>query len=144
VGDNARAALSDRVLGAAFVILVGFLAVKGLADPASGQTRAVFPEPLSPFTIRAFAVFYGAIALAAVPLIFARILTPTLSYARGGMGLIVPITVAAFAYLGLFDFSAHPLQVIYIGAYVGVFIAAVGLLAWAWARERKLRGIPRA
>ncbi len=142
--DDLPSPAGIRVLGVVFVLLVGFLAVKGLTDPESGQTRAVFPEALSPFTIRAFAVFYGAIALAAVPLIFARILTPTLSYARGGIGLIVPITVAAFVYIGLFDFSTHPRQVIYIGAYVGVFIAALGLLAWARARERKVRGISRA
>ena len=132
--QDQRAPATIRILGGVFVVLVGFLAVRGLVDPASGQTRSVFPEPLSPFTIRAFAVFYGSIAVAAIPLIFAPILTPTLTYAVGGLGLIVPITVAAFAYIGLFDFSAHPRQLIYIGAYVGVFIAAIGLLAWARAR----------
>jgi hypothetical protein len=132
-----RAPRVIRVLGVVFVILVGFLAVKGLVDPASGRTLNVFPEALSPFTIRAFAVFYGAIAVGAIPLIFARSLTPTLTYAIGGMGLIVPITVAAFVYIGRFDFSDHPLQVIYIGAYVGVLVAAIGLLAWARMRGRR-------
>jgi hypothetical protein len=129
-----------RVLGAVFVVLVGFLALRGLTNPESGRTRNIFPEPLSPFTIRAFAVFYGSIAVGAVPLVFARIITPTLSYAKGGIGLIVPITVAAFAYIGVFDFDAHPKQLIYIAAYVGVFIAAIGLLLWAGARERRMRG----
>lgn len=125
-----------RVLGAIFVVLVGFLCVKGLVDPDSGQTLNVFPEALSPFTIRAFAVFYGSIAIGAVPLVFDRVLTPTLTYAVGGLGLIVPITIAAFVYIGRFHFSAHPLQVIYIGAYVGVFLAAIGLLLWARGRAR--------
>ncbi len=69
-----------------------------------------------------------------MPLVFDRVLTPTLTYAVGGMGLIVPITVAAFVYTGRFDFSEHPLQVIYIGAYVGVLLAAIGLLLWARGR----------
>ncbi|MDQ4098864.1 MAG: hypothetical protein M3144_13485 [Actinomycetota bacterium] len=127
-----------RALGVVFVILVGFLAVKGLVDPESGRTLNVFPEALSPFTIRAFAVFYGAIAVGAIPLIFARSLTPTLTYALAGMGLIVPITAAAFVYIGRFDFADHPLQVIYIGAYVGVLIAAIGLLSWARGRGRRV------
>ncbi len=137
--DDLSSPRGIRILGAVFVLLVGFLAFKGLSDPESGQTLNIFPEPLSSFTIRAFAVFYGSIAVGAVPLVFARIITPTLSYAKGGMGLIVPITVAAFVYLHLFDFEEHPRQVIYIGAYVGVFIAAVGLLWWARARARRLR-----
>ncbi|MDQ3980873.1 MAG: hypothetical protein M3314_15215, partial [Actinomycetota bacterium] len=64
-----------RALGVVFVVLVGFLAFTGLTDPESGQSLNIFPEALSSFTIRAFAVFYGSIAVGAVPLVFARIIT---------------------------------------------------------------------
>jgi hypothetical protein len=142
--DDPPAPRTIRALGLVFVILVGFLAYKGLTDPEAAQTRNVFPEPMSAFTIRAFAVFYGAIAVGAVPLVFARVLTPTITYAVGGIGLIVPITVAAFVYIGVFDFSEHPRQTIYIGAYVGVLVAALGLIAWARPRLRRRDEFPAA
>lgn len=123
-----------RVLAVLFVLAVGFLAVKGILDPEAGLTKNVFPEELSPFTIRAFGVFYLAIAIPAIPLIFSRSLAPVLWYGRGGLGIIVPITVAALVYIGRFDFDAHPRQVLYIGAYVGVFVAAVVILWWASIR----------
>jgi hypothetical protein len=67
-------------------------------------------------------------------LVFARSLAPVLWYARGGLGLIVPITVAALIYIGRFDVDEHPRQVLYIGAYVAVLVAAVVILWWASRR----------
>jgi hypothetical protein len=131
---EAPSPLGLRALGVVFVALVGYLGIGGVVDPEWGKNLNLFPEVLSSFTAKAFAVFYGAIAVGAVPLLFARTLAPTLAYTRGGMGLILPITVAALVYFERFDFSEHGSQVIYIGAYVGVFIAAIGLLAWARRR----------
>jgi hypothetical protein len=37
-------------------------------------------------------------------------------------GLIVIITIAAFAYLPLFDFQGHPFGTVYFGAYIGAGI----------------------
>lgn len=125
-----------RPAAAVFALLVGALAVKGLLDPDSGRRLTVFPEALSPFTVRAFAVFYGAIALGAVPLAFAKPRSPFLAYGRAGMGLIVPITVAALVYLGRFDFAGHPVQVVYIAAYVVVFVALLGVEARERGRRR--------
>ena len=48
-----------------------------------------------------------------------------------GLGLLaalVPITAAALVYIGRFDFSAHPGQTAYIGAYVLVAVAVVAVL----------------
>ena len=84
-----------RVLGVVFVILVGFLAVKGLLDPASGRSLNVFPKRCRP-SRSARSPFSTAPSLwAPSRSSSAGSLTPTITYALAGIGLIVPITVAA-------------------------------------------------
>ena len=132
-----------RALGILFVVVVGYLAVVGILDADAGRTRNVFPEELSPFTLRAFGVFFLSIVIGTLPLVLARTLTirSTLAYGWGGVALIVPITVAAFLYLDRFDFSDHPRQSIYIGTYVAAFVALVPLLGWG---HRRLRAMARS
>jgi hypothetical protein len=136
--DDPAAPRWFRALGILFAVTVGYLAVVGILDADAGRSRNVFPEELSPFTLRAFGVFFLSIVIGTLPLVLARTLTirPTLAYGWGGVGLIVPITVAAFLYLDRFDFSDHPRQSIYIGAYVAAFVALVPLLAWGHRRLR--------
>lgn len=43
----------------------------------------------------------------------------------------MPITLAAFVNIGLFDFVGRPGSLIYLAAYVLVGIALVARLAWA-------------
>jgi hypothetical protein len=53
----------------------------------------------------------------------------------------VAITGAAVVYWDVFDFSAHPLQSVYLGAYVVVFGLTVTMLLRARARrEPALQG----
>ena len=108
----------------------------GLFATGFGASQRVFPEPLSPFTLRAFAVFYLALAIGALTLLRGRALQPILVYGRAGLGLIVPITAAALVYIGRFDFSAHPVQVAYIGAYLFVAAAVVAVLPSARMTSR--------
>jgi hypothetical protein len=62
---------------------------------------------------------------------------PTLCFGLAGMGLVVPITVAIPVFWTEFDIMSHPLQALYIVAYVGVLIAtSIGLAG----RREMLRG----
>ena len=59
---------------AIFILLVGFLGIYGLtATPGMrGLNASIFPEVLSPFSLRAFGAFYLALAFAAIPLLLVR------------------------------------------------------------------------
>src|SRR5207253_8485520 len=52
-------------------------------------SRRVFPERISPFTIRAFCAFFGSLAIGALALVPNRSLRAVYAFAVGGMGLIV-------------------------------------------------------
>jgi len=121
-----------RVSTIVFVGFVGLLAVVAAIAPHLALDGRVFPEPLSRFTLRAFGAFYLALAIGAVPVTLAKNLTPVRSYMASAMPLIVFITAAAFVYIDSFDISEHPLQAIYIVAYLGVGIPSAYVL---W-RER--------
>ena len=136
-GDGVAAGRGVRNAVVAFVAVVGFLGIFGLFATGFGASRRVFPEPLSPFTLRAFAVFYLALAIGALTLLRGRAREPILVYGRAGLGLIVPITTAALIYIGRFDFSAHPVQSAYIGAYVVVGVAVVAVDASARIPSRR-------
>jgi hypothetical protein len=73
-------------------------------------------------------VFYFALALGIVPFLWDRNLNALLHHSFASFGLIVIITLAAFAYIGLFDFAERPGGLAYFGAYLGVGI----LLAFAF------------
>jgi hypothetical protein len=117
-----------RATYAAFVVVTGLLALTTLiVVPTSG---AVFPEPLGVFTARAFAAFFAALAIGALPLLRTRDVEPAAHYARAGIYPIALILVAAFSYLHLFDFGARPGGFIYIGAYVLTGVVAVAIVLW--------------
>lgn len=113
------------VLAVPYILFVGFLGVYGSTAPvgAPGTNGGIFPEVMSPFTLRSFGVFYLSLALSAVPLLWEKNLHTFLTHAYASYGLIIFITVAAVVYLRLFDFAARPGGLIYFAAYVlvGVF-----------------------
>jgi membrane-anchored glycerophosphoryl diester phosphodiesterase (GDPDase) len=108
----------------AFVIFVGFLAFYGIISKAGaiGTNGGIFPEIMSPFTLRSFGVFYFTVALAVVPYLWNHNLKAILHHSFASYGLIVFITIAAFVYLPLFDFASKPGGLLYFGAYLGVGI----------------------
>lgn len=108
----------------AFVIFVGFLGLYGLTAPmgAPGTNGGIFPEIMSPFTLRSFGMFYLTIALAVVPFLWNRNLSAILHHSIASYGLIVFITLAAFVYIGLFDFGERPGGLLYFLAYLAVGI----------------------
>lgn len=81
-----------------------------------------FPEAMGLFSIRAFAAFFLALMLAALSLVAARAMPPYRRLMRAGLYLIVPITLAAFVNIALFDFTGRPGTLLYLSAYVLVGI----------------------
>jgi len=120
-----------RGLLLAFVLFVGFLGVYGLvAQPGWPATNGgIFPEVLSPFSLRSFGAFYLSLALATAGLLATRNLQAVLNFAFAEYGLIVFITVAALWHLRLFDFTGRPGGAVYIGIYVVVGAVAGWLMA---------------
>jgi energy-converting hydrogenase Eha subunit A len=118
-----------RVMALGFVIIVGLLAVFGLFAQigAAGTNGGVFPEVMSLFTLRSFAVFYLSLTIGALPLIWERNLSVLLNHAYAAYALVIFITLAIFVYIGIFDFANRPGQLIYVGAYflVGIPIGTV-------------------
>jgi hypothetical protein len=116
-----------RIMAISFVIFVGFLSVFGLFAQIGdfGTNGGVFPEVMSLFTLRSFAVFYLSLAIGAIPLIRERNLSVLLNHAYAEYGLVVFITLAIFAYISIFDFANKPGQLIYVSAY---FLVGVPIL----------------
>ena len=107
-----------------FILFVGFLSAYGLFAKVGspGTNGGIFPEIMSPFTLRSFAVFYLCITLAIVPFLWDKNLNSLLHHSIASYGLVVVITLAAFAYLSLFDFAQRPGGLLYFGAYLAVGI----------------------
>lgn len=107
-----------------FIVFVGFLGVYGCTATvgAPGTNGGIFPEIMSPFTLRSFGVFYFSIAVAVVPYLWNRSLNALLNHSIASYGLILFITAAAIIYIRLFDFGAKPGGLLYFGAYFGVGI----------------------
>ena len=123
-----------RGLTVFFTINLSILAVGGLLARAGGLSTegGIFPEPLTLFSVRAFAAFFAAICLSALPLIWARNLTPMFSYGSAGIILIIPILVAAFVNFDKFDFGGRPGGILYMGSYLFTLIVT----AWGLWHHR--------
>jgi hypothetical protein len=124
----------DRRIRIALIALAVFLvalAVGGfLAAPGGVSTTGkIFPEPLTLFTVRAFAAFYAALAVSLVTLLARPSLASAFMLGIAGVGLIIPIVAAALLNLGAFDFAGRPLGILYLAAYLVVLIPA-GVFLW--------------
>ena len=117
-----------------FNINLSILALGGLLAQTGGLSTegGIFPEPLTLFSIRAFAAFFAAIWLSAMPLIWARNLTPMFAYGLAGIILILPILIAALVNFDKFDFSNRPGGILYVGAYLFTLIVT----AWGLWYDR--------
>lgn len=121
---------TQRRLRAAFVALVFFLALVAFVAPTRATNGAVFPEPLSLFSLRAFGVFYMSLGIGMLAIAADRHADAYLVYMRAGLVLVVFILVATAVYGGTFDVGEHPVQVVYPLAYVVALVGAVGSLLW--------------
>lgn len=110
-----------------FVAFVSFLGIYGLTAQAGapGTNAGIFPEVMTPLTLRSFGTFYLVIALAVAPQLWDKSLRTVLHHSIASYGLIVFITIAAFIYIGLFDFSTRPGGLLYFFAYLVVGIPLI-------------------
>jgi hypothetical protein len=120
--------LLERTYIVIFILFVGFLGIYGLtaSQGMRGLNGGIFPEVLTPLSLRSFGAFYLALALSTVPLLFFPGVRAGLNHAYAFEGLIVFITIAALVFIRQFDFVARPTQLIYLGVYllVGVINGA--------------------
>jgi hypothetical protein len=109
-----------RSLATGFVLFVGFLGIYGLTVQAGALATngEIFPEAMTTLTLRSFGAFYLALTIGMLPILFEKNRAPFLNYGFLAFGLIVIITIAAFAYLPLFNFSEHPFGLLYFAAYI--------------------------
>lgn len=131
--DGAPVSALLRWLDVVFIVFAGFLGYYGLSAQIGdfGTNGGIFPELVSLFTLRSFGAFYFSLALGVVPLLWAKSRRSYLSHGLLSSGFLSFITLAALASLRVFDFSAHPSQMIYVGTYL-VVGAVVGLLLWKY------------
>lgn len=120
-----------------FVLFTVFLAVVAAIAPAIGLEGRVFPEPMTAFTLRAFGAFYLSLGIGAGALLPVRGVRPALYFGLAGLGLVVPITAAIPVFWDVFDIATHPLQALYVVAYVGVLVTT---LFGVVTRRELLRG----
>jgi hypothetical protein len=127
----------SRVLGILFVLLVGFLAYRGSIAKAGGLSTegGIFPTKLTLFSVRAFAAFYLALAVSALPVLWSRSAAAWTAYARCGMVFIVTITGAALLHLEQFDFAQRPGGYVYLGVYGSAFIGAAIVLLFQRSQD---------
>jgi hypothetical protein len=107
-----------------FTAFVGFLGLYGLFVQigAPGTNGGIFPEVMSLFTLRSFAVFYLTIAISSAPYIWQKSLNAVLHHAYASLPLIILVAAAALVYIRLFDFATRPGGLAYIGVYLLVGI----------------------
>ena len=120
----------DAALGILFVLFVGFLGLYGLLAPqgSRGLGGGIFPEVLTPFTLRAFGGLYLSIALAPLLLLVVNDRRMALNHMVLSWGLILFITAAALAFLAVFDLDARPGQWLYFAAYGLVGAVTLGYM----------------
>jgi hypothetical protein len=134
-----------RVLWLLFIPFVTFLVVQAVLKAKGAPGRGVFPEPLSAFTVRAFGAFYLSLVISGIPLFWARSTRAVTAIFWGGLALSLLILTATLVFFDRFDFGAHPLQLLYLGAYVGATAISLVVVLRSGARsERSISWAPQA
>jgi hypothetical protein len=120
-----------RRLAITFVVLVGLISLGGfIAGPDGFSARGgIFPEPLSLFTMRAFAAFFGALVAGALTVALTRSHRAGLLYTLAGECFIVPILAAAIWHWSAFDLGERPGGLLYLGLYIGTGVVAAVVLS---------------
>ena len=136
----------QRAAAIAFVIFVAFLGIYGSVAQIGwpGTRGGIFPEEMSLFTLRSFAVFYFSLAVAAIPLTREKNRAVLLNHGIVNYGLIVFITAAAFIYGRAFNFAERPGGLLYFGAYLVVGIPLLFVFAKFGTGLPKEEPIPSA
>jgi hypothetical protein len=125
-----------KIADAVFVIFVLGLWLGGAISGQGGTATEgrIFAEPLSLFSVRAFAAFYFALDIAVLALLWKGRMRAEIAISRAGLALLGPIVLAAILNLGLFDFAARPGGLLYFAAYLvaGVLIVIILTRIQGW------------
>jgi len=119
---------------AALAVGVGVSDVVGVAT--SGK---VFPEPVTLFTVRAFAALNLSMAIGALVAGLRESRAATAWLALAAVFLLAPTLIAALTHLGAFDLENRPLGALYLGGYA-VLLAVSGAYAWTHREVYRRRG----
>jgi hypothetical protein len=123
-----------------FVVFVWALAAVAFWAPERATNGAIFPEPLSLFSLRAFGVFYLSLGIGFAVLVADRRADAIRVGLWCGLTLIAPILAATVVYADSFDLDDHPGQLAYPTAYVAAAVGAVVILIWIHRGEAAVRG----
>lgn len=133
-----------RLAVVAFVLFVSYLFGVAMLRPAAAVGGHVFPEDMSPFTVRSFGVYFLALVLGALVVARRRTVWPLIGHLEGGIGITAPILLAALLHLGVFDLAAHPGQWIYLGSYAAVLAISVPTVVFYRRAGRPVAPAPAA
>lgn len=125
-----------RVAVVAFVVFVSFLFAVAMLRPSAAVGGGVFPQDMSPFTLRSFGVYFLTLVLGVLVVARRRTLGPLIGHIEGGMGITAPILLASLLYLRVFNLTAHPGQWIYLGSYTVVLAVGVPTVAFYRRAQR--------
>ena len=116
-----------RVALLALTLFLAALTVGGSLAGAIGASTSgkVFPQPLTLFTVRAFAAFYASLCLATLAVVVRPTRAAAVRLGIVGVALIVPIVGAALANLKEFDLANRPFGLLYLGAYLVVLVPSI-------------------
>jgi hypothetical protein len=117
-----------RALVVLFIAFVGFLFAVALLRPSAAVGGGIFPEDMSPFTVRGFGVYFLALVLAAVVVACRATVEPLIAHTQGGIGVTAAILLASLIHLDAFDLTGRPGQWIYLGSYIVVLVVAAAVL----------------
>jgi hypothetical protein len=123
-----------RVITVLFLVFDFYIAVSLLLGTTDGGR--IWPGSLPLPMGRAFGAFYLALGLAVAPTLFARRDAPIMWLMPGGVVGAVLILIPALVYLELFDFSAEPGGLIYIGTFLVILVVETIILAVNRQRSR--------
>ena len=114
-------------------LLAIVVAFAGTVGPAT--SGKVFPEPVTLFTVRAFAALNLSMAIGALVAAIGGSRSASAWLALAAIFLVGPTLIAALANLGAFDLANRPLGAVYVLGYAVLLAAAV---AFAWRHRSAL------
>jgi hypothetical protein len=110
-------------LAAVLGLLAIVVAFAGTVGPAT--SGKVFPEPVTLFTVRAFAALNLSMAVGALVAALSGSRSATAWLALAGVFLVGPTLLAALANLAAFDLANRPLGAVYVGGYALLLALAI-------------------
>lgn len=127
-----------RALVGVFLVFVTYLVAVAMLRPGAAVGGRVFPQTLSPFTLRSFGVYFLSLVIGVLAVAGRRTAGPFVGHVEGGLGITTPLLLATLLNLSVFDFARHPGQWIYLGSYAAVLMISIPIVL---LHRRARRGV---